>query len=119
MMQAFEHVEPNEVTRITVRIKDTSVLVGPLTTDARGVLIVGDFKLKTNLMPDYPKTSIRASLSDAFVLVAEKMQDLPADKRQRARSTLEHWGVSWTGFNARISKLSHLRRNVDWYPWWR
>jgi autophagy-related protein 2 len=86
---AFEHVEPNEMTRLLLRIRDVSICLAPASCQARAVVLLGDITLRTKLMPDARQTAIRGSLRDSRVLVTEKK--LEEDSGIKARTSQEYW----------------------------
>ena len=88
---AFEHVEPNEVTRLSLRIRDVSLCVSPVSCEARGVVLIGDLALRTKLIPDAHQTTIRGSLRDSLVLLTEKSDDKVGEGQSRARTSQEYW----------------------------
>lgn len=99
---AFEHVEPNEVTRLSLRMRDVSVYAAPASCEARAVVLVGDFALRTKLLPDAHQTMVRGSLRDSSILVTEKRQGEDQNNAARARTCQEYWS------NAAFVKLVSL-----------
>ncbi|CDR87668.1 related to APG2-required for sporulation [Sporisorium scitamineum] len=88
----FENVEPNEVTRISFKAKDCSVLVGPPNSSHRAALAIGEASVKTKLTSHAPKTSIKLAIANLDLFVAETETSSPSSRRSAAaKSASEHW----------------------------
>ncbi|CBQ70573.1 related to APG2-required for sporulation [Sporisorium reilianum SRZ2] len=88
----FENVEPNEVTRISFKAKDCSVLVAPPNTSHRAAVAIGEASVKTKLTSHAPKTSIKLALANLDLFVAEAEASPSSPRRSgAAKSASEHW----------------------------
>ncbi|TKY84955.1 hypothetical protein EX895_006035 [Sporisorium graminicola] len=88
----FENVEPNEVTRISFKAKDCSILVAPANTDHRAAVAIGEASVKTKLTSHAPKTSIKLAIANLDLFVAEVGAPSVSSRRAHvARSASEHW----------------------------
>ncbi|CEH15139.1 Cytoplasm to vacuole targeting protein [Ceraceosorus bombacis] len=124
---AFEHVEPNEMTRLSVRVQGASILILTRaalserpeaveiskTTSAHQVpaeaaLVLGDVVVKTKLSPYAPRTNVKYALCDVRALITEKSLERPGGN-QRPRTPTEHWRSR--GF-ASLANLRELRGSV-------
>ncbi|PWN48294.1 hypothetical protein IE53DRAFT_370745 [Violaceomyces palustris] len=94
---AFEHVEPNEVTRLSLKIRDGSLLVATERDDATAALALGEFSLKAKLMSHAPRTAVKLALAEINLFLIEKVPDKagnPFYSREDPRvprSAAEHW----------------------------
>lgn len=88
----FENVEPNEVTRISFKVKDCSVLVAPPNTSHRAAVAIGEASVKTKLTSHAPKTSIKLALANLDLFVAEaEVSPSPERRSAAAKSASDHW----------------------------
>lgn len=93
LLQAFETVVPNELTRIRLRITDVSIHVSPLNLKSHLVISFGDARIATNLMPDMPRTLATVEIARLRVLAVDGTGDL-LDGAMGAASGEEYWKVS-------------------------
>uniref|UniRef100_V5EVI6 Autophagy-related protein 2 n=1 Tax=Kalmanozyma brasiliensis (strain GHG001) TaxID=1365824 RepID=V5EVI6_KALBG len=88
----FENVEPNEVTRISFKARDCSVLVAPPTTTSRAAVAIGELSIKTKLTSHAPKTSIKLAIGDLDLYAAEgELSGSASSRATAAKSAAEHW----------------------------
>ncbi|BGP35945.1 autophagy-related protein 2 [Rhodotorula toruloides] len=73
---AFEHVVPNELTRLRVRLNSVCAHVSAPSSSSHLVLVVADARLRTDLMPDLPRTTLLADVTGLRVLAADSEGDL-------------------------------------------
>ncbi|BGP44040.1 autophagy-related protein 2 [Rhodotorula kratochvilovae] len=60
---AFEHVVPNELTRLRIRLSSASLHVSAPTRASHVVLALSDARIRTDLMPDLPRTTFAVELN--------------------------------------------------------
>ncbi|GAA6002021.1 Atg2p [Rhodotorula paludigena] len=73
---AFEHVVPNELTRIRLRLSSLSLHVSAPTRPSHIVLHVSEAKARTDLMPDLPRTTLSAEVAGLRALAADSDADV-------------------------------------------
>ncbi|PWN44136.1 hypothetical protein IE81DRAFT_365110 [Ceraceosorus guamensis] len=124
---AFEHVEPNEMTRLSVRVQGASILIltqaalserpeaveisktpSAHQVPAEAALVLGDVVVKTKLSPYAPRTNIKYALGDVRALITEKSLERPGGTL-RPQTPTEHWRSR--GF-ASLANLRELRGSV-------
>lgn len=74
--QAFEHVVPNELTRIRMRLSSISLHVSAPTRPSHIVVHVSEAKARTDLMPDLPRTTLSAEVAGLRALAVDSDADL-------------------------------------------
>ncbi|GAA5897992.1 Atg2p [Sporobolomyces salmoneus] len=72
----FEQVVPNELTRLRLRISNLSLHLTPPTLASRIVLSLDDVSVKTDIMPDLPRTTASIEVRGAKLWVVESAADL-------------------------------------------
>ncbi|KAN0061095.1 autophagy-related protein 2 [Thecaphora frezii] len=105
----FEHVEPNEVTRLAVKVRDCSVLVGVPEHSAQAALSFGDVSVKTKITSHAPKTAIKLAAADINLFAIDDSSRADAPASRGARSAAEHWNSQRF---ARILALSECKASV-------
>lgn len=110
--QAFEQVEPVDVTRICLRIRDVSVHFTPPSASARVVLTIGHLSLRTKLVPDSPETMLKFSLAEARALVIDQEVSKSVETLRPAREAVEYWTVSRRGERGAIDIARDEKLNV-------
>ena len=106
----FEDVEPNEVTRISLKVRDCSLLLAVPSHKAQAALAVGEASIKTRITSHAPKTAVKLAARDVNAFVIEEAADkLMHGTFEQARSSSEHWFQ--LGF-ARIFALSEVKAGV-------
>ncbi|GAA5882896.1 hypothetical protein JCM1840_000742, partial [Sporobolomyces johnsonii] len=73
---AFEHVVPNELTRLRLGLSDASVHLSSPTLASHVVVTLEDARLRTDLMPDLPRTTLGAEIAGLRVMAVEGEGDL-------------------------------------------
>lgn len=92
--QAFEHVVPNELTRLRVRLSSASLHVSALSRASHLVLTVADARLRTDLMPDLPRTTFAVEVEGVKVGMVDSEADVVHGDERAARETAwEYWKV--------------------------
>lgn len=83
---------PNELTRVRIRIVDGTIHITPPTLTSRLVIIIGEAKVATNLMPDMPRTLTTLEIGHLGVFAINSDDDVMESDE---RSVLEmFWKVS-------------------------
>lgn len=89
---AFEHVQPSEMTKIAVQVKEASLELSPPNVAAHAVVVIGNLSLRTKLISDYPRSSLRVTLGETSLLLGEQFR-INSDREVRARRSIEFWSV--------------------------
>lgn len=93
-MQAFEHVVPNELTRLRVRLSSASLHVSAPTRPSHLVLVIADARLRTDLMPDLPRTTFAVEVTGVNVGMVDSEADVVKEDGKIARELAWlHWKV--------------------------
>ncbi|SPO35600.1 related to APG2 - required for sporulation [Pseudozyma flocculosa] len=87
----FENVEPNEVTRLALKIRDCSLLVSVPGHPARAAASFGDVSVKTKITTHAPKTAVKLAAADINLFAIDDMSSSEPSKSRNARSAAEHW----------------------------
>ncbi|PWN27994.1 hypothetical protein BDZ90DRAFT_159451 [Jaminaea rosea] len=106
---AFENVEPNELTRLMVRLKNVSLQLAPATTPARAVLLLGDMQLRSRLVGDSPRSSYTFAFAETIVLVVDEANPSVEERRFRIKRPLDHWVAQ--GF-AKVLRVDDIQGSV-------
>ncbi|CAO1624586.1 unnamed protein product [Sympodiomycopsis kandeliae] len=88
---AFENVEPNELTRLNVKVHNASVHIAPKIIEDRGVVLIGELNIKSRLVGDSPQTNFDMSLQDSFILLSDRPNVIASDKQRRIKSATDYW----------------------------
>ncbi|GAA5939457.1 hypothetical protein JCM1841_000108 [Sporobolomyces salmonicolor] len=88
---AFEHVVPNELTRIRLGLSDASVHLSAPTLTSHVVVTLEDARLRTDLMPDLPRTTLGAEIAGLRAMAVEGEGDLREVKPGRAGEGWRWW----------------------------
>ncbi|GAA5949417.1 hypothetical protein JCM21900_004056 [Sporobolomyces salmonicolor] len=88
---AFEHVVPNELTRIRLGLSDASVHLSAPTLASHVVVTLEDARLRTDLMPDLPRTTLGAEIAGLRAMAVEDEGDLREAKPGRAGEGWRWW----------------------------
>jgi autophagy-related protein 2 len=86
----FEHVEPNEVTRLSLQIEDVTFLLCPKRTTARAAIVVGLLTLRSKVISDYPRNATKLTLNNSGVYIGETLSE-KNNNDIRARRVTELW----------------------------
>ncbi|MCO5565905.1 hypothetical protein L7F22_019580 [Adiantum nelumboides] len=89
---AFEHVQPSEMTKIAFQMKEASLEISPPKVPALAVLCIGNLSIRTKLISDYPRSSLRITLSETNLLLGESLKS-DQDREIRARRSIELWTI--------------------------
>ncbi|PWN31650.1 uncharacterized protein FA14DRAFT_162592 [Meira miltonrushii] len=89
---AFEHVQPSEMTKIAVQIKEASLEISPPKVPALAVVCIGNLSVRTKLISDYPRSSLRINLGETSLLLGEGVK-ADQEREVRARRSIELWTV--------------------------
>ncbi|BGP04050.1 Autophagy-related protein 2 [Rhodotorula toruloides ATCC 204091] len=85
---AFEHVVPNELTRLRVRLNSICAHVSAPSSSSHLVFVVAEARLRTDLMPDLPRTTLLADVTGLRALAIDSDGDLaetaPSLRQQEA-----------------------------------
>ncbi|CDR48494.1 hypothetical protein NBRC10512_002153 [Rhodotorula toruloides] len=73
---AFEHVVPNELTRLRVRLNSICAHVSAPSSSSHLVLVIAEARLRTDLMPDLPRTTLLADVTGLRALAVDSEADL-------------------------------------------
>ncbi|GAA6057188.1 hypothetical protein JCM3770_004368 [Rhodotorula araucariae] len=102
---AFEQVVPNELTRLRIRLNSASLHISAPTRTSHVVLTLADARVRTDLMPDLPRTTLAIELGG----VKGGMVDSEADVLQGARPTRTN--EAWAHWKAKgFVQLLNLER---------
>ncbi|GAA5935848.1 Atg2p [Sporobolomyces koalae] len=107
---AFEQVVPNELTRLRVRLSNVSLQATPPNLPSRVVLTVNESTIKTDLMPDLPRTSWTVEVKGAKVWAVESAGDLKQAETRGSRSTSLFWKSKGFAQLAELEKASIVAR---------
>lgn len=88
---AFENVEPNEITRLNVKIASSSLHLAPSMIEDRAALSIGDLTIKSRLVGDSPQAVFTVGLLDSFLYVVDKPVPIPAERQRRIRTQNDYW----------------------------
>ncbi|GAA5939067.1 hypothetical protein JCM3775_002664 [Rhodotorula graminis] len=89
---AFEHVVPNELTRLRVRLSSASLHVSALSRPSHVVLVIADARLRTDLMPDLPRTTLAVEVAGVKLGMVDSEADVVKEDGKVAReSAWAHW----------------------------
>ncbi|PWZ03161.1 hypothetical protein BCV70DRAFT_197398 [Testicularia cyperi] len=107
----FENVEPNEVTRISFKARECSLLVAPPGTEHRAALALREASVKTKLTSHAPRTSIKLALADVSLFALDRPSETDSQGYRRGPKTLaEHWLL--LGF-CRVLYLSEAKGSIN------
>lgn len=67
---------PNELTRVRIRIVDGTIHITPPILTSRLVIIIGEAKVATNLMPDMPRTLTTLEIGHLAVFAINSDDDV-------------------------------------------
>ncbi|BGP28124.1 autophagy-related protein 2 [Rhodotorula toruloides] len=73
---AFEHVVPNELSRLRVRLNSVCAHVSVPSSSSHLVFVVGEARLRTDLMPDLPRTTFLVDVIGLRALAIDSEADL-------------------------------------------
>ncbi|KAG0659205.1 autophagy- protein 2 [Rhodotorula mucilaginosa] len=91
---AFEEVVPNELLKLRVRLNEISIKVSAPTLPSAVVLVIGDARMRSDLMPDLPRSIFHADLDRSRVLAIAGEDDLHSGAKASKLSASEI-GSSW------------------------
>jgi len=89
----FEDVVPTEITRINLRLYDSSIHVAAPSVGGGLVCVLGDVQIKTDLISDSDDNTVEVSTTAIFILAVDDLKaigDLPVGMK----SSVEAWKVS-------------------------
>ncbi|SPO22516.1 related to APG2 - required for sporulation [Ustilago trichophora] len=87
----FENVEPNEVTRISIKAKDCSVYIAPPNTSNRAAVAIGEASVKTKLTSHAPKTAVKLAIGNLDLFAIESEATTTLSHRSVPKSASDHW----------------------------
>ena len=105
--QAFEEVVPNELLKLRVRLNEISIKVSAPTLPSAVVLVIGDARMRSDLMPDLPRSIFHADLDRSRVLAIAGEDDLHSGAKASKLSASEI-GSSWRYWRGKNSPASVL-----------
>lgn len=108
--QAFEEVVPNELLKLRVRLNEISIKVSAPTLPSAVVLVIGDARMRSDLMPDLPRSIFHADLDRTRVLAIAGEDDLQSGAKASNLSASEI-GSAWRYWRVRSSPVSLLLAN--------
>lgn len=88
---AFQDVEPNELTRLHLKVENSNVHLAPSIIDDRGALTIGDLSVNSRLVGDSPQTTYAIGLQDSFLYLVDKSLPVPSEKQRRVKTASDHW----------------------------
>jgi len=95
-LQAFEDVEPSEVTRVSLLLDETSFHI--LAPTLAGAIVVGcqDLLVSTELVHDAPSKTVGVSATAIHLLLIDDVKAPAANVKPKPGppSSLGHWKVS-------------------------
>lgn len=94
-MQAFENVEPSEVTRVSLLLDETSIhLLAPTLTGAV-VVAFQDLLVSTELIHDAPSKTVGISAAALHLLLIDDVKTFVVEAKSKSRLplSLSHWKV--------------------------
>ncbi|CAO1632865.1 unnamed protein product [Parajaminaea phylloscopi] len=89
----FEDVEPNEMTRLRVQLKDISLVLSPRTHESRAVVVLDSVTLRSRLLSASPRSTLQIDVGNATCLLNDSADQSPLKPGGRIRSAVAHWST--------------------------
>ncbi|GAA6005897.1 hypothetical protein JCM11491_004053 [Sporobolomyces phaffii] len=107
---AFEQVVPNELTRLRLRLSNLSVHLTPPTLASRLVVSLGETSIKSDLMPDLPRTTWSVETRRIELWAVESADDLKQADVGGVRRGSQSWKAKGFVSLGELEKASIVTR---------